>query len=499
MQKYSLFNIAETMIDSDIFGPPPRVQVAAGLEPYSPTEATPWNRRRVAHLLRRTGFSAPADRVAEFLNLQPEAAVDRIVNEALAFPLPPDPPFASVVPPPPSAPPEERDAFRVMNVEAKDTLRITWFRSLYENGLRERMALFWSNHFVTQAGIYFYTAYAHQYLKLLRTHALGDFKQFVYDIGLTPAMILYLDLDKNVKGNPNENYARELLELFTTGLGQYTQEDIREIARALTGWSADISTLSTRFNPDRYDGTEKTFFGRTGAFGYDEVIDIIFEERAEAVARFICEKLYKEFVYANPDEAIVGQLADLFIASEFRIEPVVRALLKSAHFFDDTFIGSRIKGPVELFASLMPFAASEQVSSGAQSLYDRGMRTAWHWGQVLLDPPNVAGWKGDRSWISSGNLVSRWQRSTHVYQDFELDHAALMASVSNPGDPRLFAREVAEVLIALPLTDEEYDLLGDILLGGQPEYEWNPASPGGQSRMEAFVRHIIQMPAFQLT
>ena len=216
------------------------------------------------------------------------------------------------------------------------------------------MALFWHNHFVTDTEVYVHARLAYGYLNLVRKHALGDFKQFVYDMGLNLAMLIYLDGTSNTHIAPNENYARELLELFTTspedqnGQPNYTEADIREMARALTGYVADLRQFRARFFDNRFDDGEKTFLGRTGNFGYADVVDIVFEERTDALAHFICVKLYKAFVYAAPAPEIVDELAEIFIDNNFQIAPVLRTLLKSAHFFDREVHGARIKGPIEM-------------------------------------------------------------------------------------------------------------------------------------------------------
>ena len=305
---------------------------------------------------------------------------------------------------------EEVDMFIQNNIRWLNELQDEWFLTMITVGFRERMTLFWQNHFVTQYDDYFVAMHAYRYLKLLREHALGNLKDFVHAIGTDPAMLRYLDGDSNRNLEPNENYARELLELFTMsptdkdGNGNYTQDDIVEIARALTGWVIDYLANSTVFIPSRFDDGEKTFFGRTGNFGYDEVVNIIFEERGAETAYFICEKLYTEFVYAVPDADIVQQLADELLANNYEVAPVMRILLKSAHFFDDQLAGSRIKSPVDLLAGM----ANEVMVLPSLEITGFLKAVASFLEQNLLNPPNVAGWPGYRSWISTTSLPIRW-------------------------------------------------------------------------------------------
>ena len=250
-----------------------------GLEPYVPTSGNPWDRRRAIHLLRRTGYGADPAAINAVLASAPDAAVDALVDAALAAPLPPTPPWIDEPVPPKDAPQSEIDAY----IEANTG----W---IYETGgevhnealallqagtaFRERLALLWHNHFVSGFESYFLAAWLYRYWTLLRTHALGDFKQFVHEIGITPAMLIYLNGVQNQVGEPNENYARELMELFTMGIEypegtpNYTQDDIEELARILTGWTVDLyGNLEAVFIPEWHDDGVKTLFGRTGNGG----------------------------------------------------------------------------------------------------------------------------------------------------------------------------------------------------------------------------------------
>ncbi|NNE36529.1 MAG: DUF1800 domain-containing protein, partial [Rhodothermales bacterium] len=440
------------------------------------------------------GLYAEAKRIRELIALNPLDVVDALVDEALVLPRPDSPPIVLDFPPYPDAPKEEKDAYTSRNNDASEQIRVDWIGELMRHGLREKMALLWSNHFVTQRRIYFYAAYGFMYLDTLRKHALGNFKEFVREIGTTPAMVEYLDAKLNRKGHPNENYARELLELFTVGLDNYTQEDITELARALTGWSDIPQEFSVVFSPQHFDETPKTIFGQTDTYNYDTAIDLVFSERSRELARFVCGKLYTFFVYAEPDSVIVDELADIFIAENYEIAPVVRTLLKSAHFFDSAFIRSAIKTPLELFGSLASLMVGGSEDAEVLTMGDELMRV---WRQVPLDPPNVAGWKGNRAWITSGSLVDRWNFSLRLLRSFDLDVGRLLLWISDPEDPSVLAFELAEHLLGRIDAAEQEELTA-LLLSGTPTYEWSISSEDAQTRISAYVMALVQRPSFQL-
>ena len=257
------------------------LSIRANLTPYSPSSSKPWNKQRAAHLLRRTGMGATKQAVDQLLSQNPVSAVNQMVDAAAAAPLPTPPSWADG--------PIDRNANNNQIFETK----LLWFEEMRASPLRERMAFFWHNHFVTQGSSYKQAVYMYHYLTTLRTHALGNLKDFTYDIGLTPAMLIYLDGVKNKDSGPNENWARELCELFTMGiyneLGQpnYSQSDIAELARAFTGIRIDEQTLNVYLEDKQFDNGTKSFFGQSGNFGYDEAIDIIFQARASSIAHHV--------------------------------------------------------------------------------------------------------------------------------------------------------------------------------------------------------------------
>lgn len=481
--------------------------LVAGLEPYIPSPEQPWERQRAVHLLRRVGFGAPIDKVNAILGESPGDVVDGLVDEAVTMPVPDLPDWALIPQPRNSDPQDVRDAFDAMEDVQRDAYRMEMLKEMREKGLREKMMLFWSNHFVTELRIYNRVSYMAQYVHLLRTHALGNFKTFVYEVGLLPAMLVYLNGDNNRKDGPNENYARELLELFTMGITDaagnqnYTQEDIVQVARALTGWVVNRDMIASRFRQDRFDEGEKTFFGRTGAFGYDDVVDIIFEERPQAIAHFVCRKLYKFFVYAEPDETLVAEMATQLVNGGFEIAPVLRTLLKSARFFEKGVIGAKIKSPIELIQGFVTETGANLDGDDVPKVYLRYLRNLT---QELMIPPNVAGWSEHRSWLSTETLPNRWNYLVSMIQGKskfeELDALALANQMSDPTDPYALSRELADFFLTLPSTDEDYAEFVQVMLDGAPDYEWDIGDVNmAGSRLRKYFAYLVALPEFQLT
>lgn len=463
--------------------------VSAGLEPYSPSAQKPWDAKRAAHLLRRTSIGATKAEIDQIVSLSPGAAVDQIVDDAINSPRPA----------PPSWWPNSSNG----GSEKIDVI-IGWFTEMRSAGLREKLAFFWSNHFVTAAKAYDSPSYMFQYLDLLREHCLGNFKTFTYEVGLIPAMLIYLDSIKNKDAGPNENYARELLELFTMGIfdqngvENYSQNDISELARAFTGLRVDESTLGYYVDDKRHDFGTKTIFGQTGQFGYDEAIDIIFDQRASAIAHHISSRLYRCFVHAEPDAAIVGEMASMLLSNNFELEPVVRTLLKSEHFFEEAFIGAKYKSPMELLNGFVVEAGINLNETGEIEVYQDGDRL----GQKLFDPPNVAGWPGYQSWLSTGTLPLRWtylgQMINGSPEYNQSDLVPLAKQMPNPNDPYALSRDLADFFLPQPLEEEEYTILTEVLLDGMPDYEWNIDEQVAGGRLRGYMTYLTQLPQFQL-
>jgi len=324
------------------------------LAPYT----QPLDTYRAAHLYRRLGFSASVTTINQAVGQTAGSVVDNLINEAITMPPTAAPLWADWNN---SNYPADDDAAGAMRRAQQEEWRITYTNGLLNNNLRDRLSFFWHNHFVTELDVYDCNSFLYYYINCLQRNAIGNLKTFVSEIGLTDAMLYYLDGVYNNGNNPNENYARELYELFTLGEGLgYTEDDIIETARALTGYveRGEIGCTPVLFNPERYDAGTKTILGQTGNWGYDDVIDILFAQRANEIAQFICGKLYAFFVHpdinddAGNAQTIISGMAGTMVANNFEIAPVLSQLFKSEHFFDEEAIGVIIKSPFDMYLNL---------------------------------------------------------------------------------------------------------------------------------------------------
>ncbi|HLA63592.1 MAG TPA: DUF1800 domain-containing protein, partial [Rhodothermales bacterium] len=480
--------------------------VTNGLEPYVPTADAPWNRRRALHLLRRTGFGHRAADVARVQTEGAAAAVDRIVDAALAAPLPAVPGWIDRRPPATTEPQTVQFAYQAENRAWLQEMLSEVFDQATEavtpgTGLRERMALVWHNVAVTEVSSYTNSAtWLQRYWSILRRDALGSYRTLIHEVGKTPAMLRYLDGCLNTRTSPNENYARELMELFTLGIfgpdgsRNYTQEDVTGLARALTGWRlAPYEAVDVYFDPTRFDAGTKTVFGHTGAWGYDDVVPLLFSQRSTQIAHFVARKLYRAFVYDVPDEGVVSALAAALIAADFEIAPVLRTLLKSAHFFAEPVLGAVVKSPLDVGLGFMREAGFTQTTPLHANLSGRAQQA----GQLLFDPPNVAGWPGGRSWINASGLTIRWVLTDYLIPR-QTTYQALAMQMPDPYHAAPLAASLAEHFLGVPVSATAAADFALIMLAGTPDYTWTPLAPEAEGRVRRLVEHLTQLPEYQL-
>tara|TARA_A100001037_G_C15103171_1_gene615036 strand:- start:440 stop:1726 length:1287 start_codon:yes stop_codon:yes gene_type:complete len=400
----------------------------------------------------------------------------------------------------------DRDQRRIQR-EQLDQTRQWWMTLIANQGLSltEKMTLFWHDHFATQAVDVKRPQLMFKQNTRFRQSAFGNFKTLVLAMNTDPAMLYYLDGRLNRVGNPNENYARELMELFTMGVGNYTEQDVGEASRALTGWVVD--GRRSRLNDSRHDKGQKTILGETGNWNDLSVTRIIFDQ--PVTARFICRKLYQEFVYHYPDEHIVDQLAQILRENDYELKPVLETLLLSAHFFDDSTIGSKIKSPIDLTAGTarsLGLRVGEGDNLTAEFLVDQ----AEDLGQKLLDPPNVAGWQGYRSWISTNTLPKRHLHTDKLvdgkshfvgrnyYTMNPMDHKAYIKTFPNPWDATELVHSMGRCMTSFPVDAEREEMFLTVLLEGAEVYDWNPDATGAKFRMANLLKLILELPEYQL-
>jgi len=356
-------------------------------QPWQPTEMEPWNLKWAGHLYRRAGFGAPHFRLREAVGQGFEATLQRLLEG--------DPGGAQ----------RDRELLRSGRELAKTNdpfyLRGWWLECMLQGAhpLREKMTLFWHNHFATSIIKVQNTIQMHQQNELIRQHSLGKFRPFLLEMSKDPAMLIWLDSNSNVAGKPNENYAREIMELFSLGVGNYTEKDIREAARAFTGWHTENGGFA--FKSHLHDDRKKTVLGNTGNLNGDDVVCIVLDQ--EAVARFLVRKLYRAFISerAEPPDALLKPLADAFRKSDYDIAQLMRSMLGSCHFFSAHAYRQRIKCPVEFTLDAIQAIGMGMVS--ARSVVNRLQAM----GQELFAPPNVKGWPGGPAWLNTATLLAR--------------------------------------------------------------------------------------------
>ena len=298
---------------------------------------------------------------------------------------------------------KELGEFRQKSREKVKKLNIAWVNRLQEDAsFREKMTLFWANIFVCRDNNNIF--FIQRYNNTLRKHALGNLGDFVKVIAREASMSKYLNNNQNKKRSPNENFARELMELFTLGVGNYSEQDIKEAARAFTGWSF-LPNGDFKLMNFFHDEGEKTFFGRTGNFNGDDIIDIILQQKQ--CARFICSKIYTYFINPKINNTHLEEITEVFY-KDYDIENMMRYIFNTDWFYDDENIGVKIKSPIELIIgmhNIVPVVFKQQ----RQLFYFQKMT-----GQMLLYPDNVSGWKGNTSWIDSNTLLFRMRLPSMV-------------------------------------------------------------------------------------
>ncbi|RNC92015.1 MAG: DUF1800 domain-containing protein [Allomuricauda sp.] len=490
----------------------------ATLAPYT----TPLDQIRVQHLFRRLGFSASIQTVNAAVGQSADALVDQLINEAVNM--------APIAPPlwadwTNANYPADDDAARALRREQLGEFRAAYGNALLNNNLRDRLSFFWSNHFVTELDVYDCNSFLYYYINCLQRNAIGNFKTFVSEIGLTSAMLYYLDGAYNNGNNPNENYARELYELFSLGEGNgYTEEDIIETARALTGYveRGEIGCTQVTFRADRHDTDAKTILGQTGNWGYDDTIDILFDQRPNEIAGFICTKLYEFFVHPDSDAAeaqpIIDGLSATFIANNFELAPVLSQLFKSQHFFDETAIGVIIKSPFDLYLNFI----KESNFAYDDGIVINAVDACRLIGQTMFDPIDVAGWQRDRMWINTNFIIGRWltmevfleqfyQANPEQFRTLAMD--AVGPGDSNTSNPETVVRALVDKFTPKGLlTEQDFENAMDAFkIDDVPENYYSPDYvDGGLSlwmlavsmetplQVYTLLRHLSREPEFQL-
>jgi uncharacterized protein (DUF1800 family) len=306
---------------------------------------------------------------------------------------------------------DERKKRQQLSREGIRNLNLYWLKEMVNSSaqLREKMAFFWHGHFACRNLNVFYQQ---GLLDVIRRNALGNFGTLLKEVSKSAAMLNFLNNQQNRKDHPNENFAREVMELFTLGRGNYTEHDIKEAARAFTGWGADLQGEFV-FRRFQHDFGSKTVLDNTGEFDGDEVLDILLKEKQ--TAKFISQKIYKFFVNEEVDPAKVEWMADRFYKSDYDISKLLEDVFTSDWFYNEKNLGTRIKSPVELIVGIQRMLPMTLENEEALLVVQRVL------GQILFYPPNVAGWPGGKTWIDSSSLMMRMRLPQLINDEDEMN------------------------------------------------------------------------------
>ena len=505
-------------------------------------------------MLRRTMFGAKKSDVDYFASKSMSTVIDELISSASSSPNPPvnnynnqritDPDIAfgeTWVNGPDNA---------TLTGARLNSLRSWWIGQMLnqDRTIQEKMTLFWHNHFATEMNVYRNPIHGYDHCKLLRDSALGNFKTLVKAVTLDPAMLIYLNGQRNNKRAADENYARELQELFTLGKGpdsQYTESDVQQAAKILTGYRIDRATLKSYFEPSLHDTGDKTFSsfyggkvitGQTGTDGakeLDELLDMIFVQ--EEVSKHICRKLYRWFVYYEIDSAaeenVIKPLATIFRANNYEIKPVLKALFSSEHFFDQVNRSCVIKSPTDHLIGF--FRTTDIVFPDATNLETQ----YYYWlviyqqmgiqQQAIGDPPNVAGWPAyyqtpqyHELWINSDTLPKRNQiTDIMVYFGLRRGDVQLAIDILNfadsfnkPESPGDLVNEWVEFFYPIAVGDSQKEDMKDLLTLTLADSYWTDAWNNYKAdptdttkanvvstRLKTLLKHIMNLAEFQLS
>ena len=386
---------------------------------FHPLSEKNWNRYSAAHLLNRAGFGGTPAEIDRLHALGPDKAVASFLDAD---------DDSDLFPPPPLMDPEARFSYYQQVKEAADeeqrkvlrkdftrtdreeilSLRVWWLNRMRytSDPLREKTTLFWHGHFATSNQKVKDAFAMWQQNETLRHHALGRFPAMLKEMSRDPAMIKWLDLNQSRRDHPNENFAREVMELFSLGEGHYSESDVMEAAKAFTGYRIDPKACSFRMDKKAFDPGPKTVFGKMGNFSGDEIIDMI--TAMPQCARFIGRKLWTFFVAENPDEETVSGVAGLLLGNGYDIGATLGVIFRSEGFYSPKVVHHQIKSPVEWMIQTTKML---EIPLPDTLVLDNALSIL---GQILFAPPNVKGWDGGRSWISASSLLYRYNLAAYL-------------------------------------------------------------------------------------
>ena len=477
-----------------------------------------WNQSSAAHLLGRTMIGPTYNDIIDSTNNRLNYTVSTLLGELET----PEPPGSWVEDPAPAWDQLTDDEVDELMQQYRDHMgeMATWWiirMTQNSNNITEQMTLFWHNFFATAQSKVFYPQAMYEQNKIFRQHGLGNFKELLRRVTFGPAMMIWLDIHRSKKHNPNENFSRELMELFTLGVDNYTQNDIVEASKAFTGYVTD--GVETNYDYENQVGTDfwwddwhdfgnKTVLGQTGQWTGDDIINILLEQ--EECAKHICRRIYKWFVYDNVHEPVVEEMAVVLRDNDYEVRPALEFLFKSEHFYDNNFRGAMIQNPIGFLPGLVRKFGMQNFT------YPDGylLRSVAALGMTPLEPPDVNGWTGYRSWINSITLPRRKLGGCSLVTgfspfggfDFTVDVRSMAQTMYSSDDEgyasEQIVRKLALVLFGIPLSNVLETRMLEILLDGAEPYDWNINAPDGDAqwnRMKDLLLYMIRLPEIQIS
>jgi hypothetical protein len=480
---------AQTRVDfGGILRPSGQLDSSTALQPFHGT----LDERSAAHLLRRAGFGGtPAD-IARYASMPVSDAVESLVR----FPSASD-----------ASPPtvfnrgpylhqlqslDGIDKKHFLNRLVRDdaaglqNVRLWWLNRMLttQAPLQEKMTLYWHGHFTSYLN---YSAMMYGQNQLFRQHALGNIRDLTHAVSKDPAMVMYLNGNTNVVAHANENYARELMELFTLGVGQYTEDDVRESARAWTGLRFDRFTQTVWFSDTQHDHGSKTFLGRTGDFNGDDIVDIIFQQ--PQCARFFASSLLSYFVYNDPEPELIDEVASLLRKHDYELAPVMSAIFRSNVFYSDRAYRALVKSPTE-------FIVGTYKALGLPQIDESAIAASQQMGQILLKPPNVAGWPGGQNWLTSATMLARQNFVVRMVNSQTLASSSWLGQI--PMKPTDAANQILSAIVQHDAAPASRFALEGVMAGSGVSSLKMLSPENLEQRIGEAVSLTMAMPAYQL-
>jgi len=443
---------------------------------------------RIKHLLRRTAFGCRSTEWNHLASLGEKGALKALID------------YDSI---PVKIPELATDSFGgLVAPNDTDSLKRYWMFRFVESQrpLEEVMTLFWHGHFATSDYKVQNPSIEYRQNQLFRQHAMGSFRKMLGAIAIDPAMLIWLDGNNSTKKAPNENFSRELLELFTMGIdGGYTEQDVKEGAMSYTGWSYDSDRFTVKFNPKNYNDESKKYLGRSGNLFLDQALDIVAAH--PSTPKFISKKLFEFFVHDDPPPEEIDRLSKIYYTSNYSIRELVRGVLTSTHFNSDEALYSRVKTPVQFTVMLVktldvPYTWIQDMQGYADTM-----------GQQLYNPPNVKGWKMGRNWINTNSMTARLNFAKHAvdqlrYRNLIKDRVTAGLAMSQINADHSFKTADTAIgdvwdwlLPSVKMAPDTRQVLKDYMHYGapkklNPDFYWNRAS--------GLVELIVTCPEYQL-